>query len=325
LSLAVDRQLALPPMLEAFAEDAHGAQRDRVLRLATLLRSGADLPDALGQVPHVVPHDVVLAARFGAQSGLLGAALRSSASSLARTHDQVSYWLRGSVLYLCALATVLIGILAFVMVKIVPTFQDVFDEFEIPLPGTTATLIELSEFCVQYWYLLVLPPLLLVVLLLAGGVERSARQGLLAHVSRPLIGLHMADVMRNLAIVVQAGRPLPGAVSTLARFHYDPVIKRRLLYVRNELEHGADLWNSMREVGLLSGEDADMLEASRVAGNQAWALNQIAKRKTSRAERRIGLMLELVRPILLIGAGAIVGFVVVSLFAPLISLIHSLA
>jgi type II secretory pathway component PulF len=312
-------------MLEAFAEDTRGLQRDRVLRLAALLRLGTSLPDALEQIPNILPDDVVLTARFGAQSGMLGAALRSSASSLARTHDEVSHWLRGSVLYLCVLATVLIGILTFIMVMIVPTFQQIFFDFDMPMPGATVALIEVSAFCVQYWYLIVLPPLLVVCLLLAGGFERSARRGWLARVGRPLIGFHMADVLRHLAIVVQAGKPLSGAISTLARFHYDPVIRGRLLYVRNEVDQGAEVWHSMKDVGLLSNNDADLLEAARVTGNQAWALNQISARITSRAEYRIGVMLELLRPALLIGTGVIVGFVVISLFTPLVSLIQSMA
>jgi type IV pilus assembly protein PilC len=147
----------------------------------------------------------------------------------------------------------------------------------------------------------------------------------LAVVGRPLIGFHIADVLRNLAIVVRAGKPLSGAVSTLARFHYDPVVRQRLLFVRNEVEQGADVWQSMKAVGLLSDSDADLLQAARVAGNQDWALSQIAGRMTSRAERRIGMMLEMLRPALLIGMGAIVGFVVISLFTPLVSLIRSLA
>ena len=66
------------------------------------------------------------------------------------------------------------------------------------------------------------------------------------------------------------------------RFHYDPAIRRRLLYVRNEADYGADIWQSMKDVGLIGANEASMLDAAQVAGNQAWALNQIAERLTNR-------------------------------------------
>jgi type II secretory pathway component PulF len=324
LSLAVERQLALPPMLEAFAEDTSAARRHRVLQLAELLKSGTNLPEALEQVPDILPDDVVLAVRFGAESGTLAESLRSSASALARRQDEVAGWLRGFVLYVCVVLSVLGLILTFIMVKIVPTFEQIFMDFAISLPESTKLLIELSRIAVKYWYLILLAVIVLDWAFMSRAVDRSARRGLLARFCRPMIGFHVADVLRSLAVVVSAGRPLLGAVSTLARYHYDPVVRRQLLYVRNEVELGADVWQSMHDAGLIRECDAEVIEAGQMAGNQAWALNQVAQRMMSRSERRIGILLEFVRPILLVAVGAAVGFVVVSLFSPLVSLIQDL-
>ena len=147
---------------------------------------------------------------------------------------------------------------------------------------------------------------------------------MLARLWGPLMGLHVADLLRNLAVVVQAGRPVTGALSTLARHHYDPAMRQRLLFVRNEVEQGADLWQAMQNAGLIGATDHQLLTSAQVAGNQVWALNHLAQRMSSRARRRLQFSLEVARPALLIGVGAVVGFVVVSMFTPLIALIHSL-
>jgi type II secretory pathway component PulF len=282
------------------------------------------LTDALEQVPGILPDDVLLAVRFGAESGTLPQALRSSATALARRQDEVVGWLRGFILYICVVLTILFLILTFVMIKIVPTFEQIFVDFGVDLPESTRLLIGVSELAVDYWFLILAAIVFLDWLVMSRAVGRSARRGLLARLLRPMFGFHVADVLRNLAVVVDAGRPMLGAISTLARYHYDPVVRRLLLYVRNEVELGADVWRSMSDARLIRDRDTEVLEAAEAAGNLAWALNQTAERMTSRTERRIVILLEMVRPALLLGAGAMVGLVVVSLFSPLVTLIHDL-
>ena len=138
LSLAVERQLSLPPMLEAFAEDTGRARRHRVLQLADLLKSGTSLPEALEQVSDILPDDVVLAVRFGAESGTLVESLRSSATALARRQDEVAGWLRGFVFYVCVVLTILGFVLTFIMVQIVPTFQHHRLGTSVQFSGATA-------------------------------------------------------------------------------------------------------------------------------------------------------------------------------------------
>ena len=72
LAIAVEKQLPLVPVLEAFADDSRGLWRTRTLELAAALRSGVSLPDALQELPGVVPHSAVLAARVGAAAEGVG-------------------------------------------------------------------------------------------------------------------------------------------------------------------------------------------------------------------------------------------------------------
>ena len=176
LTLAVERQLALDPMLRAFAQDTRGRQGDRVLRLAELLQSGVSLPDALEQVPGILPDHVLLTIRVGAQSGTLAASLRASAMALARTQDEAVRWFRGFIVYLCVLLAVLGLMVSFVMIRIVPTFTAIFQDHGIQLPRITIALVEISALVAGYWYLVFLAVLLAAWALLTGAVQRSARR-----------------------------------------------------------------------------------------------------------------------------------------------------
>ena len=64
--------------------------------------------------------------------------------------------------------TIAVGILAFIMVMIVPTFEEMFIEFELPLPAATVLLINMSHAIFKLWFLfiLILVGLLVFIILL---------------------------------------------------------------------------------------------------------------------------------------------------------------
>ena len=83
LAIATEKQLPLTPILDAFADDSRLGWRQQVHDLSDMLQAGTSLPDALEAVHGLLPPDVVMAARVGAESGTLPAALKIAAERLA--------------------------------------------------------------------------------------------------------------------------------------------------------------------------------------------------------------------------------------------------
>ncbi len=123
----------------------------------------------------------------------------------------------------------------------------------------------------------------------------------------------------------QCGPPYCRALSTLARYHFDPAIRYKLLFVRNELEQGADLWQSMSAVDLIADADARALNLADRLGNRSWVLTQLALAKNRRALRRLDRFSQLVLPAVVLLMGMLVLFQALALFTPLINLIRGLA
>ena len=76
LAIATEKQLPLTPILDAFADDSRFGWRHQVHDLSDMLQAGTSLADALEAVHGLLPPDVVRAARVGAESGTLAAALK---------------------------------------------------------------------------------------------------------------------------------------------------------------------------------------------------------------------------------------------------------
>lgn len=323
LATAVEKQMPLAPLVDAFVDDTRGPWRLRARDLARMLHGGTPLPAALDTLPGVLPRSVALAAHVGSQSGTLAAALRTEASSLMERQELAIFSVRGFVALYISVFWVLLSIAGFLMFYIIPKFKAIFSDFGMPLPPATVAFLEVSDLVVEYSFVL-LPVLLLsiwVVVFFSRG-QMFAVGGL---ASRFVLRISIPGILRNIGVAVAAGRPLTTALSTLAAFHPVPSVRRRLLLVDRQVEQGADCWLAMQQVGLLRGRQVALLQAAQRAGNLPWALHLLADNLHKYFQHRFHMAVELLRPVLVLCVGAAVGFVVLALFYPLLSLIHSLS
>jgi hypothetical protein len=111
----------------------------------------------------------------------------------------------------------------------------------------------------------------------------------------------------------------------MARYHYDPAFRPRLLYVRNELEQGTDSWSGMQSVGMLTPSEAQLLVTADRAGNTPWALRQVASQKEAVALRRHAVAVEVLRIGMVLVLGAIVLWFAWGTWSALAGLAQSLA
>jgi type II secretory pathway component PulF len=143
--------------------------------------------------------------------------------------------------------------------------------------------------------------------------------------SRAVQSRRVAALLERLADSARAGRPIPGALATLARHHYDPSIRNKLLLARNEVELGAEVWPAMRGAQVLAPPEVAVLEAAEKLGVRGWALEALAATRDGQAVRRMTWQ----SSVLWFAALGIVGLFVlaqaVAMFSILSSLITRLA
>jgi len=321
---ATEENLPLSQLVEAWAADESGKQKYRLLRLAGLLRGGMSLPDAVEEVRGVLQDEEILAIRFGFQSGTLSASLRDLLEQADPAVLVRSPRWRKSLIYICLLLAVGFFVVAFLQIKIIPEFRKIFEEFDLSVPRSLEWNVNFAAWCVRYWYLIALAIAGLWWLVFSAWPGRKLRLQVLGRLLRPIRELRMADVLEKLGIASQAGRPIAGAISTLARYHFDPRLRHELLFIRNEMEQGAEVWQSMGKLGLLSGPEVRALETAERVGNRPWVLKQLAMLKKRRTLRRLAQLSELMLPLVILLIGGFVLFQAFGVFDTLAQLVKSL-
>jgi type II secretory pathway component PulF len=325
LSVAAADRLEAAPLIAALAVEHRGSYRRRLRRLARRMAAGASLPDALEQTPGVLSDEHALAIRFGDQSGTLPATLHGLLNHASPAELRIIGRLRQIVFYVAITAAIFLFIMSFFMIKIMPSFQAIFNDFEMNLPHVTILLIAISNTLVNYWFVVVIPLLLVAWLVISQAWRRFFSRHISSRIIRPIAQLRAANILGLLAGNSRAGRPMTGAISTLARYHFDPKLRHKLLFVRNEMEQGVDPWESMTTARLLSPAEGRALSKATSSETRAWAMDRLADLKRGQVERRIDFYISLLQPAVTLLIAGLVLFVAVACITPLLEMVEALS
>lgn len=325
LSTAVANHLALAPMVAELAEDHRGPFRWKLNRLAKQLAAGTSLADAVEHTPGVLSTEQTLAVRFGAQSGTLPEVLTSLIGQEGIATSRISCRVQQAANYFAGVVFVMTLVVSFLMIKILPEFSKMFAEFGLEPTTALDALLACGTFLSQFWYLFALLLLAAWWFFYSQTGWRYFHRTWLPRFSRLANRLIGADLLGMLALAKQQGRPLAGAISTLARYHYNQRVRTQLLYVRNEIEQGAEVWPSMTRAGLISAAESNALLTAPDEAARLWSMQQLADLRRRRVAERLEMLIDLLHPCVVLLLAGLVLFVAFATLGPLTYLIRSLA
>lgn len=325
LSVAIAERLEVAPLVLSFAHEHRGRYRRRLFRLAKRMAAGTSLPDALEQTPGALSDEQMLAIRFGIQSGTLNEVLRAQVDQQEHSSNPISHRLRQIGFYGVLVATLFFLVSSFILIKIVPSFQAIMNDFELEGTKPLKLIVNVSNWLVQMGLLIPLVLLFCVWLVKSEYSRRFFRRRVLSRIFKPVAQLRSANLLNLLAVAQQAGRPLPGALSTLARYHYDSMIRHKLLFVRNEVEQGADLWPSLKKARLILPAESRALTHSTAVDSTVWTLQHLAAWKRNRVARRFDIYVDFLLPVVIVLMASVVLLTALATLTPLFKLIDNLS
>jgi type IV pilus assembly protein PilC len=327
LALLAERGQQLDSSVLLAGQEMRGIAGRAAAKLFRALEKGAPLLEAIASYPRALPPEAIAYAAAGQTNASQAAALRELSRS--EQTELASIW-RACVdrlSYLTFILLTMVVVLSFIMIKIVPEFERIFQDFNLELPLISIWAIQFSNLYVQY---LGIPLGMGLVVLLLGAVTVGLCYLWDVPVLKPwsdllFRGRPTSHVLRILAVATEQRQSLAQALLNVSRVYPSMPIRDRLVKAATEVSAGVDWRDALRNTRLVSHAEQALLAAAERAGNLPWALRQIACRRERRAVYRLATALQLLYPAAILALGAFVGFYVVALFVPLVKLIEGLS
>ncbi len=311
---------ALPP----------GALRDVIAGVAERIEAGSAFSEALAAYPAVFSTLFVDLVRAGERSGELGAVLRHLTESL-KWQDEMIARTRKALAYPAFVTVIVLGVVAFLMVSVVPQVTDFILSMEGEVPWYTRLLIAVSHTVAHDWpWLLGVPAALVVALKLLLARSEAARLWFDAFTLRlPLIGpvlekIVMARFAHYFALLFQAGLPVLECFQLCGGVVGNRHVARALAQAQRAVAGGEAVSDALEATGLFPRLVLRLLRIGERTGDLAQALanvNYFYRRDVDEAIERLQSLIE---PTLNLIIGLLMGWVMLAVMGPIYDLIGQL-
>jgi type IV pilus assembly protein PilC len=292
--------------------------------------SGTPLSEALGKHGRAFDPLYSSMVRAGEAGGVLDRILQRLAD-FREKKEEIKGKIRNAMIYPAVISVVAAAVVSVVIVWVIPRFQEIFESFGIALPGITQLLLDISSFVVKFWYLVFGLPVVLLVL--HGFMMRRSRpyrrsaHALLLRI--PVIGRVVSrglvsSFARTFGTLVQAGVPHLDALAIVRDATANEVLMEGVEDIRRTVREGEGIARPMGETRLFDDLVVNMVDVGEETGELDRMLLRVADAYEKQLDRQIDAMFKIVEPALIIVMAAVVGFVVVALFLPLVEVMGSI-
>lgn len=284
---------------------------------AQRLREGLDLNRALTDIG-LFPKFFLKVLSVAERSGKLVDVLETLASFCDRKYQLRSQWVQ-SFLYPALLLVVSLGVLGLVFQWVFPSFLELFQQWDRPLPWQTRLVFNLGNWIWNYLGLF----LIVAFFLVYQGIKMARQKPMILMkfllkfpVLQSLLKKRNAcDVANHLYLLLNSGFQVPESFEMAGEDR--PFIQEELLKFRKHLEEGHGFEEGMILNSIFPREFLKMLSVGFKTGN----LTETCQKVSNYYERDLNVFFNrfttLLGPLLLLGVGVFIGFLVIGVLLPI--------
>jgi type IV pilus assembly protein PilC len=215
------------------------------------IEGGSTLSEAMAKSPKVFSRLYINMIKAGEAGGALEVILRRLSEFLERS-ESLKRKVKGAMIYPIVVIMVAVGILTFIMLKIVPVFQKMFEEFGLKLPPPTLLLINISNWVVKHgWWMMPLIPVCLWLFVKFLRKFKHGRMGWDMYVLKwPIMGMlieknTMARTTRTLGTLVASGVPILEGLNITRETAGNALFERLFAKVTDAIREGETIAKPM--------------------------------------------------------------------------------
>ncbi len=318
------------PLLQAFDIVGRGNPNPRVTKLLNDIRTdvetGTSLSVAFRKFPLYFDALYCNLVEAGESAGILDQLLDRLAVYMEKT-EAIKSKIKSALMYPITVLIVAFVVVAVIMIFVIPSFKQVFTSFGGELPMPTLVVIAMSEFFIQYWYLIFGG--------IGGGVyffmeswkRNKKMQAVMDRImlKMPIFGVLVeksciARWTRTLSTMFAAGVPLVEALDSVGGASGNSVFEEATLKIQQEVSTGTALTAAMGNANLFPSMVLQMCAIGEESGSIDHMLGKAADFYEAEVDDMVAGISSLMEPIIIVILGTVIGGIVVAMYLPIFKL-----
>lgn len=330
LATMVGAGLSLLESLEVLAVQAESPGMKLCCEvLISEVRGGSDLSAAMEKCPKVFNHLYVSMVKAGEVSGQMDIILNRLAD-YQEASEELSREIKSAMTYPVISMILVLGITAFLMIGVVPTFKEVFDSLEVELPGITKFVLAVSDFMRGNVVMIAAGCAVATFALLTFKKTKRGRYLFDSlFLKLPVFGklfskVCLARFSRTFATLIRSGVPIMSTLDIVSNTAGNAVVEEAVIASRESVRNGNLLSEPLAKRKVFPPMVVRMIAIGERTGALETLLEKIADFYDSQVKATVKALTSLIEPLLIVFMGVIVGGVVLAIFAPILSMIETL-
>ncbi|MDO8683051.1 MAG: type II secretion system F family protein [Armatimonadota bacterium] len=293
------------------------------------VKGGLSLTDAFAKHPNVFSRLYVNMVRAAETGGILDQIL-DRLSTFLETEMEVRGKIKSAMIYPILVLSFAALMLAALFMFVLPKFKEIFISMNVEMPMATKILFGASTVLRGYWYI----PFTLIV----GGVigyrmfsktDKGRYQIDMFKLKFPVVGdivqkMAISRFSRTFATLISSGVPMMRSLEIVGETSGNTVIAAAVESARNSIREGQKISQPLAQSGLFPAMVTHMIDIGEETGRLSDMLAKVADFYDQEVDNAVKALTSLIEPVLIVVLGGFVGFIAVSIMAPIFKLISSI-
>ncbi len=290
------------------------------------VESGMSVEEALRKHPSVFSELFVNMVAAGEKSGNMGEILNRLAKYL-ESEARIRAKVKSAMTYPAVVITVAIIIVAIIMYKVIPAFENIFRDLGAELPLPTQIVVGISHFLINNVVWIILSIIGIFALLRAYYSTYKGRRVIdrlmlrIKVLGDLLLKASVARFSRTLSTLLASAIDLLAGIEITAKTAGNAVIEDHLLEAKNLVAQGKNLSDVIENIKLFPPMLSQMIRVGENTGNTDEMLSKVADFYEEEVERAVETLISLIEPFMIVFLGVVIGGIIISMYLPMFSLI----
>ena len=327
LATMIDAGLPLVQCLDILANQSPNKVFARILTaVKQSVEQGATFSDSLRKHPRVFDDLYVNLVAAGEVGGILDTILNRLAIYIEKA-VKLKGQIKSALYYPIGIFVVAIGVIAVMLVKVIPTFEDMYKNMgNAQLPAPTRFVMGISHGFINNWYLYVgglIGGITAIVMMRRTERGKEIFDRFLLRI--PIIGptlrkIVVARFTRTLGTLLSSGVPILDALDICARTSGNKVVQNGIMRAREKISEGHDMAGPLADSRVFPSMVVQMIGVGEQTGAMDQMLGKIADFYEEEVDSAVTALTSLIEPVMMAFLGVVVGGLIIAMYLPIFNL-----